>query len=583
MRLMKHISRWSGVAALALVVASCGELDVENPNAPDTQRALSDPATVEAVGAGSMRTWFNAFTSLRGAGVLTTQARSYSSSWNNGNLNFYSGVDNATAAPDQWVRTTRTWQNNPSAAGRTSIDAFWGGGNDETGITRGGFYTSLSAANDALRAFTVNGVTFNDEARDRRIVAVARMMQGASLMVLSLQFDKAKYVDENTDLTQLANLEYINRKAMRDSAVARLLEAAEVADEGFPNTPAAWTNGFALSSSDVAKISRTMAAMTLAYYPRDSTELDEVDWQQVADLTAGGMSTGTPTDFQFVGDGGTAWISELMAWFHAIDTGRLSTRIGHLLDPATQVDPWATDSPQPNSPDRRLGDGTFGDAALQTGVDTRPKTANGGTDFAWTATGGVMRPDRGLFQNGNLAHIRYDESGVNDPNGQYGGYGRAPAIMAQVNDLLRAEALIRIGGAGNLATAVTLIDRTRVTRGGLSSAATFVANVGSINDGPCMANNRLASTGAACTLWSVLLYEKEIELLANGPIPFWEARRLPVIVGGGWAGDNSPRRVIAGLLPGTPREMPVTYRELGIKGEALYTWGGDTPRSETPP
>ena len=79
----------------------------------------ADPNAIEAVAAGALRTWFDAYTSLRGAGVLSTQARSYASSWNNGNLNFYSSVDNATASPDQWVRMGRPWQNDPSAAART--------------------------------------------------------------------------------------------------------------------------------------------------------------------------------------------------------------------------------------------------------------------------------------------------------------------------------------------------------------------------------------------------------------------------------------------------------------------------------
>ena len=74
----------------------------------------------------------------------------------------------------------------------------------------------------------------------------------------------------------------------------------------------------------------------------------------------------------------------------------------------------------------------------------------------------------------------------------------------------------------------------------------------------------------------------EVELPELGPAPFWEQRRLPVTVGGGFAGDNSPRRVIQGLLPGTPREMPVPYKELGVKGEPLYTWGGTTPNSPKP-
>lgn len=585
---MMHSFRWSAVAGLAVVLAGCGNLDVENPNAPDTERALKDPATVEAVGAGAARTWFISWTSLRGAGVLSTQARTYSASWNNGNLNYYSGVDNASAAPDQWVRTNRPFTNDPSAAGRTTIDSFWGGGNDESRTARGGMYTALSAANDALRAFRINGVKFGDNERNRRIIAFAKLMQGASFMTLSLNYDKAKYADENTPVADLPNLGYINRKQMRDSAVARLLEAATIADSGFAATPAAWTNGTSYSATDIAKIARTMAAMTLAYYPRDSVEANAMttaEWQRIADLTAQGMSSGTPVNFRFTGDGGTAWISELMAWFNAFDTGRISTRVGHLLAPATEKDPWVGDTPQPQSADKRLGDGAFGDSALAANVDTRKvdTTTRGGTDFAWSATGGVFRPDRGLFQNSNLGQIRYDASGIQDPTDVYGGFGYAPAINATVNDLLRAEALIRIGGGANLATAATLIDRTRVSRGGLSSAAGFVGSVGSPSGGPCMSNNRLAATGGTCTLWSILMYEKEIELLGNGPIPFYEARRWPVIVGGGWTGDNSPRRVIAGLLPGTPREMPVPYRELGIKGEALYTFGGSTPKSPTPP
>ncbi|MFL5581473.1 MAG: hypothetical protein ACJ8AO_13975, partial [Gemmatimonadaceae bacterium] len=123
--------------------------------------------------------------------------------------------------------------------------------------------------------------------------------------------------------------------------------------------------------------------------------------------------------------------------------------------------------------------------------------------------------------------------------------------------------------------------KTRVGRGGLP-AATTAAGVGAPEDGPCMANGKLAATGGACTIWSMLLYEKEVELIGLGPAPYWEQRRLAVLVGGGFAGDNSPRRVIQGLLPGTPHEMPVPYKELGVKGEPLYTWGGATPNS-TPP
>lgn len=573
----KRIVRGLGAAAV-LAVFGCNSLDIQNPNTPDNTRALADPNAIEAVAAGALRTWFDAYTSLRGAGVLSTQARSYASSWNNGNLNFYSSVDNATASPDQWVRMGRPWQNDPSAAARTSIDAFWGGGLDESSTSRGGFYTALASTNSALKAIRVNGVVINNTSDTKRAETIAALMQGASLMMLALQYDKAYIVDEKTDLS---TLEYSNRKVVRDSAVSKLQQAATLAAANTFTTPEAWTNGRQYTNTQIAQIANTLAAMTLAYYPRDNSEVGAVNWAQVATFASKGMSSGTPVDLIFVQDGYGAWISELMNWFDGIDGGRMHTRVSHLLDPKTQKDPWPLPdgNPKPNSADKRLGDGSFGDSGDADSFGTVPKTANAGTDYAWSGVA-IMRPDRGFYHQSNIAQIRYDESGVMDPQGQYGGYGPAPLIMHTLNDLLWAEALLR-QGSSNAGAAAALIDKSHVARGGLPTSATN-AGVGSDADGPCMSTGVKAKDGTPCTLWSILLYEKEVELPGLGPAPFWEQRRLPVVVGGGFSGDNSPKRVIQGLLPGTPREMPVPYKELGVKGEPLYTWGGATPNSPNP-
>ena len=576
---LQRITRWVGVVALAAVAGGCNDLTVENPNAPDAKRALSDPDAVEALGAGAMRTWFDAFAHLSAAGVLSVQARTFSASWNNANMNFYSSIDNPTAPPDQWNRMSRAWQNDPSAAGRTSVEAFWNGAVDQTSTFRSGFYSALSAANDALSALRTNNVVIRTDAETKRLETIDVFMQGASLMMLSLNYDKAYIVDETTDPTTLA---YANRKEVRDAAITKLQEAITLANANEFTTPATWTNGIAYTNVQIAQIANTMAAMTLAYYPRDNSEVGSVDWAQVASFASAGMSVGTPVDFWFVADN-AAWSHEVLAWFGEIDSGRLHTRVSHLLDPATQVDPWpAPDgNPQPSSPDKRLGDGSFGDADTEDSFGTTPKTGQHGSDVAWTSNGQAMRPDRGQYHQSNLAYIRYDQSGTQDPAQQYGNKGPMPAINASLNDLILAEALLR-QGAGNAAQAATLIDKTRVVRGGLSSSAAAVGNLGADADGPCMSNNKLAKDGSPCSLWSMLLYEQEIEALALGPAPFYNQRRLPVIIGGGFAGDNSPLRVIAGLLPGTPREMPVPAKELGVKGEALYTWGGSTPNSPAP-
>ena len=70
----------------------------------------------------------------------------------------------------------------------------------------------------------------------------------------------------------------------------------------------------------------------------------------------------------------------------------------------------------------------------------------------------------------------------------------------------------------------------------------------------------------ATVLRTRLRYEQEVELLGLGAASYYHRRR-----------------VAGGLLVGTPREMPVPAKELGVFGQALYTWGGATPNSPTPP
>ena len=171
-----------------------------------------------------------------------------------------------------------------------------------------------------------------------------------------------------------------------------------------------------------------------------------------------------------------------------------------------------------------------------------PVTGNAGTDFAWSSQA-IFNMARGFYQQSNIGHIRYDGSGVQSSDDIYGAYGPTPIVTAAMNDLLWAEGLLRTNT--NLALAATLINNTRVIRGGLSVA-----------------------TGAETqgALITKLNYELEIELLGVGPAVYYLQRRLGT------------------LLPGTPHEMPVPAAELGIFGQALYTWGGSSAvNSPTPP
>jgi hypothetical protein len=275
-------------------------------------------------------------------------------------------------------------------------------------------------------------------------------------------------------------------------------------------------------------------------WPRDASEMSTVDWTKVRNYASNGMSSGTPFDFNFEGDGCTAWCPEVLVWFNSLDTGRLHTRVANMLD-ATQLTPWpAGGNPQPNSPDRRLGDGSFGNASMISGFGNVPKTANGGTDFAYS-TQAPFNMARGSYHQSNIGHIRYDATGVQASTGIYSGFGTAPLFSAAQNDLLWAEAAIELG---DLATAAAKINNTRVTRGGLAPA--------------------LASETAA-ELRAKLSYENEIEVLGLGAASYYHRRRAT-----------------NGLITGTPREMPVPAKELGVFGQALYTYGGAKVKSALP-
>jgi hypothetical protein len=515
------ISRLSALSAV-VVALGCGSLDVANPNAPDAVRSLSDPASVEALGAGTLRTWVNTWSACEGQCVFNTQAQSYSASWNNFNMNFYSSID-----PDG-TRNTRAWQNDPAATGRTTVESPWAG-----------YYSAASSATDVLSAIRVRKLALTSAENTKRLETLAALTQAMSLMQIALLYDKGYIVDETVDL---AALQYSNRKLLRDDVLKKLDAVIALAGANTFTTPTGWLNGPTLTNTQVKQLASTLAAMTLAYYPRNAAENAAVDWNRVVTYASQGISSGSSFSFTFVGDGCSAWCPEMLSWFNSMDTGRISTRVAAMIDPVTQKHPWPTGgNPRPNSTDRRLGDGSFGNSGMISGFGNVPRTANAGTDFAWSSQA-IFNAARGNYHQSNIAHIRYDLTGTQDPSGIYFAYGPAPLISAAVNDLLWAEGLIRSNGS--LATAATLINKTRVTRGGLSAAT--------------------AGDGAA-TLTTRLQYEQELELMGLGPIPYYNRRRID------------------GLLTGTPRELPVPAKELGVFGQPLYTWGGATPSSTTPP
>lgn len=556
----KRIREIVGLVALVFAGA-CDTLSISNPNDPDRQRALSDPNSIPSVAQGAFQTWY--LTSQGGFGedqfpglTLSVMARSHVAMWNNFNIRFYTGctTDWPPAYPASAGGTCGPltegpayprveWQNNLASAQRTQIEALWYG-----------YYASLSSANDALIAIRAKKLAVPGA---NVVETMATLTQGLALSGIALNYDKGYIVTDSTpvDANGSPIVTFKPRGMLRDTALALIDRAIAMATANtFKVDGGPWFGGPSVTYDNVriAQIGNTMAARLLAYFPRNGTENGQVDWARVAAYASKGISSGAaPFSLTFFQDACTSWCDFLKVWSNDMTTMRVHTRVAHMMDPATQPDPWnVTTNTNPNSPDKRLGDGTFrGDTAYARAIlrayhDT---TGKGGTDYVWTHTKEFGNKTRGAWHQSAVGQIRYDSLTTcgDNPQGANTGSGDAPMVLAAENDLLWAEALIR-GPTPNLATAATLINKTRVGRGGLTAAAATDAN-----------------------LLQELQYEQDVELMGSNGAPFFNQRRI----------DN--------LEPLTPHEMPVPAQELGVLGicsGSCYTWGGaSNPPNSTAP
>jgi len=527
-----------------VAVGGC-DLNIGNPNAPDAPRAFQDPAGLQQLLGGSFRTWVI----TRGDYYIMApnmMGNNYTASWNNAAIRFYSSVGADCPQRCGWTNSSTA----DETAGGPTVESQWYG-----------YYTMLSAASDVLSG-VASGVCFDDDcAADNtntsRNTAVAKMVQGMALSGIALFYDQGFVVDETTDLSDPLGLPFATRQEVRDAALQKFDEAYTEAGLHTWSTEPEWMgvgSGKSYTNTQIQQVIRTMEAELIAMFPRNATENAAADWAQVATYASQGISSGTPFDWEFYVDVTGSECGDLdciKVWGNSIGTVRVDTRVAALLT-SNHVDPWPEPDGNPCptvSADKRVGDGGYGPTDDFSGFSTIAATANSGTDFACSGVP-IFPPARGQYHQSNLQHVRYHQLG-------YGSFGEAlpgddgtgydPMYTTQMNDLLWAEGLIRSGGS--LAQAATLINNSRVTRGGLS-----------------------VLTGAESTdsLIQDLQYEQEIEFMGQGSTPFFNRRRSGYNAAS--VGGSFP--YVDGLIPGTPRHMPVPAKELDVLTRSVYTFGG---------
>jgi hypothetical protein len=528
---------WIALAAVALTgpLAACGDLEVTNPNAPERERAFSDPATIIASAAGTMKTWMNARYAYSPALTLTTMADHISFSWNNFNGRYYSSYGVECANRCGWVNSTATQLGQ-------QVEPYWYG-----------MYSMLSSANDALFALREAAAPPDLGAQRDAVEAIAQMAQGMAHAFIALNYDQGFIVKEDTDPLTLT---LASRDQVRDEALQMLEAAYTIANTTTFSTGTTWfgtVNSPVYTSKQLAKIIRTMQAELLGHYPRNSEENAQVPWAQVATYASQGVSSavdGAGFDFEAYQDENLDFFTGYHVWANDFTTTRVDTRVARLLA-TNQIDPWpgGAGNPRPNAGiygvDARMGDGCFGAEDDLNGNGGCAATPASGTDFAWSPLA-IFIPGRGAFHQSNIGLTRhYCLTAVYDdcPTGA----GPVPIYSKSFNDLLWAEGLLRSNGSA--VQAAQLINNSRVGRGNLPA---------------------LTGGESSLDLLKALVYEQEVELFNTAPGPYFNRRRYTS------SAQVALPEAYNRLWPDAPRQMPVPAKDLQLLRAEIYSFGGPT-------
>lgn len=482
----RKVSAGLGAAAL-LFGAACGQdLSVTNPNNPDVGRALSTPADVEAVAVSSLNTWFQGATYIYPYQMLVVTADALTANFGNFGMRFNN------------LEPRIQYHNLASDGDAPVANSSWKQD-----------YQALGQANDALKAVAA-GVKLPDGTD--QYATIARFSQAGALMQLGLVFDKAFVVDENfdpsTSTVTMVPYDSVVKAAM--SGFDKVIAAS--AGKNWSYDASVWpsANG-ELTAERLNRWANTMAALTLAYEPRNAADAAKVDWARVlkyADKGIGTSSAGAPFDITIIGDGGTNWYNYFTYYTDDPTWMRVDQALIHQMDPSVPAKFDGTLVPPSGNGDARLGDG-------------QDYQYDG--DLIGDAT-------RGIFMQSPYSHRRYYDVAEDSPTSLV---GPMPYILATESDLVKAEALVRTNG--DLALAAQLINATRVGRGHLTPVT--------------------AADGATALL-KAITYEREVETMGTSAFTFFQLRHV----------DQ--------LQDGTVRHLPVPAAELENDGLPVYTFGG---------
>ena len=539
------------VAAAGLAaIAGCNQLDVTNPNNPDTKRALATPGDAENLMAGYYKRWHDGLYRTLGnfegmANIMSFQ--NYSDLANNcQNARFpFSGAINLNTI------------GNVCAGEQARVYQYM------QEVTR--VASTLLAQQDA-------GLTLGTAGRDARFRAFGEFLRGVSLGYVALFYDSAAVITPKTASDDASKL--VAYTVVMDSAYAALQRAIDAANTpGFLALDANWIPAPAsLSASDFIRLIRSYRARFRANVARTPAERAAANWDQIiADaqngITANHVNITNATNGPF-----RTWVAQYDTYglWH-----QMPPWIIGMGDVSGSYAAWIATPVG--------GRGAGNSAFFMVTPDLRfPQGATRGdqqNDFKITSCQGAGQTCKRYFANrigndqfnslgwgwSNYDFVRFHSWATSGDAGS-GGSGAILFMTKAEMDMLEAEGQIR---KGNFGAAATLINKTRVPNG--LPAITDLNNTSPVPGGAsCVPKVPVAPYNViACgNMFEAMKWEKRIETAYTHFAAWFLDSR-------GW-GD---------LAQGTPLFWAVPYQDLQARGALpgeIYSAGdgvGTAPNS----
>lgn len=255
----------SALTALLLIgMAGCVDLDVVNPNEPDTERALATPGDVESLIAGAYDRWlrvqwYNSFPLM-----MSNAAGQHVAPW-------------ANAGMEQYARIPRVPTNNQAGAA------------DVGNVTYAWFqaYRAIAAVRDGLRTLEDSGEAFLGAQRTVRAKAYGRYMLGLAHATVAAAYDSGFIYDETVDPTAVTLRGYQDVMA---AALGYFGDAITLANSDPTFTiPEEWMS-VDVPATTLIRLAYSQRARFRAAVARTPAERAAVDWDAVAADAANGVT-----------------------------------------------------------------------------------------------------------------------------------------------------------------------------------------------------------------------------------------------------------------------------------------------------